>query len=480
MYPQSPYPVSSQFGGTYAPYVSPKRPIVIPFLSNGFLFVQSITILLSVLAGMTLFFYNFSFWQVMLIWIIIGTVNILNLPFLIGSWEKLDEHYETELQYVVSLLDKIKKEHMYRSQNRGGWDSYYGDIAGIQFQISPLLNRQRIPKEMKYIITLLFITPIWPVAFYLIHHKMMAELRKHDHVLNEVYRELESAGRNLGLEIITPYMAHGTVTKNRELYLYGFIAAFCIIGYLLVFYHPSSGFFGLFWSYMLIRDVNDHSQRHLDKIEVYREYDLHVSVQNSISTKEIGNLSNLDIQSRTQILQPYRSTGYSPMLLYIVFVTGATSGFIAMFTNTIYMLLGFPIGLFSVNLFLLFVVTIIAPVVEESSKIFALWILKTEEETRFRTIHWVLMGVVAGLGFAILEDYAYFQSFWIQYSPHGSYLILLMRLSFPVHLLASATAGFGVAEWKRTDNPRLFIFWLIVAMFIHGTYNLLVTIGVSQ
>jgi RsiW-degrading membrane proteinase PrsW (M82 family) len=478
MYPQSPYLPPSQMVGALYPQDNVQRPVIIPFLSNGFLFIQSMTLLISILIGLILFFYDFTIYQLFLYWFIVGGVYLLTVPFLLGSWERLDDHFESETQYVLFRYNKIIEANMNRTRQNMGWDPVDGQIAAIQYQISPLINKRRIPKNRKYLFYLLFFLPIWPLVFFFILYKLMSQLSEHDHIFNGIYNELDSASRVLGLEMDTLPTVQGTVSSSREIQLYSFIAVFNIVGFLMVFYHPCAGFFGLFWSYMLIRDINKHSQKHLDVMEIKKDRNYQIMFQNVYSSLQ-GNLPiNPGMGVHTQIPKAYQTANYSFLLLYVVFAAGATSGFIAMFTNTLYMLGAIPIALFSANLFIIFVVTIIAPVVEESGKIFALWILKTEGTFKLKTIHWVLLGTIAGLGFALLENYVYFQRFWVDYSPATSYHLLLMRFQFPVHMLASATAGFGIAEWKRTENARLFFIWLIVAMFIHGSYNYLVTVAV--
>lgn len=155
---------------------------------------------------------------------------------------------------------------------------------------------------------------------------------------------------------------------------------------------------------------------------------------------------------------------------------GAISGFIAGWANVSYLGLAVPLFFIRPDLFVIFVVSVIAPLIEEPIKPLGLYFLKEEEKIVLHPRDWILLGTFAGLGFGLLENGVYaFQA--SVYGAAAALTLLGLRtlLSLPLHMIATTISGFGVGLWARTGNARYFLKFLVMAMFIHGFYNFTVT-----
>ena len=155
---------------------------------------------------------------------------------------------------------------------------------------------------------------------------------------------------------------------------------------------------------------------------------------------------------------------------------GALSGFIAGWANTSYAGLAVPLYFIKPSLFIIVVVSIVAPLVEEPIKPLGLYFLKEEEKITLRFRDWVLLGTFAGLGFALLENGFYaFQV--LTYGTAATLTLLGLRtlLCVPLHMIATTITGFGIGLWAWTGNARYFLKFLVFAMFVHGFYNFTVT-----
>jgi len=163
--------------------------------------------------------------------------------------------------------------------------------------------------------------------------------------------------------------------------------------------------------------------------------------------------------------------------LLICLGLGALSGFIAGLANFYYM--GYAIILFFLNpsTFVVAVVSIVAPFVEEQIKPLGLYLLKEEEKISLKVKDWTLLGLFAGFGFGLLENGLYA----FQVLSHGVTVGLMLfglrtLISLPVHMIATSITGFGIGLWARTERVSYFLKFLVLAMFIHGLYNFIATI----
>jgi len=157
---------------------------------------------------------------------------------------------------------------------------------------------------------------------------------------------------------------------------------------------------------------------------------------------------------------------------------GALSGFIAGIANTVYAGQAVPLYFIRPSLFIIFVVSVVAPFVEEQIKPLGLYFLKEEEKVSLSLGNWAILGTFAGLGFGLLENSLYaFQTF--AYGAHAALTLLGLRtlVCIPIHMIATTITGFGIGLWAKTNKARYFLQFLIIAMLIHGFYNLAVTMA---
>jgi RsiW-degrading membrane proteinase PrsW (M82 family) len=156
---------------------------------------------------------------------------------------------------------------------------------------------------------------------------------------------------------------------------------------------------------------------------------------------------------------------------------GATIGFVAAFGETLYQPILIPILFFNQSLFSVVFATTIAPFVEEPSKPIGLLLLKEEEKLNFTLSGWTVLGSLAGIGFGFMENVVYAVAVG-SYGLNVSLTLFLMRglLTAPLHGITATLTGFGIGLWQRSGNIRYFVTTLIVAMVIHGSFNLLASI----
>ena len=156
---------------------------------------------------------------------------------------------------------------------------------------------------------------------------------------------------------------------------------------------------------------------------------------------------------------------------------GAAAGFVAAFGESFYQPLAIPVLIFSQPLFPIVIATAIAPLVEEPAKSLGLLLLKEEEKLTFEIADWAVLGSLSGIGFGFMENIVYALAV-LGYGVNVSLALFLMRglLTAPLHGITATLTGFGVGLWQRSGNARLLAIPLIVAMVIHGSFNLLVSI----
>lgn len=160
----------------------------------------------------------------------------------------------------------------------------------------------------------------------------------------------------------------------------------------------------------------------------------------------------------------------------ICFGLGAISGLVAAFAETNYSIFAIPV--FFAGLGMIDVGAVIfAPLVEEPSKLLGLFLLNTEEHLHLRLLHWVVLGAVAGMGFGLLENVAYFFSTYSSSGYAEAILTVLVRtlLSLPTHMTATSITAFGLGLWANDDRKDMFFVFLVIGMLIHGAYNFAVS-----
>jgi len=167
----------------------------------------------------------------------------------------------------------------------------------------------------------------------------------------------------------------------------------------------------------------------------------------------------------------------TPGLIAIAMAFGAVAAIPAVFlemTGTV----GFiVVGVQEIDLLTILAVVVLAPVVEETVKPLGLYLARYELRNNLRLIDWALLGLMAGLGFKILEDLLYiFVYFNAEYGTEGMLAGALMRTHFPTHLLATSITGFGIGIWHQSRRVWPFVLSLLIAITIHAVFNLSMTI----
>jgi RsiW-degrading membrane proteinase PrsW (M82 family) len=115
-------------------------------------------------------------------------------------------------------------------------------------------------------------------------------------------------------------------------------------------------------------------------------------------------------------------------------------------------------------------VVLVAPIVEECVKPLGVYLIEKEDGLRLTMNDWAMLGLFAGLGFAIPEDLLYAAGV-IGYGTGASLALLGLRLLLPLHLLASMLAAVGVGMYRRTRNPVDFAVMLVPAICLHALFN---------
>ncbi len=156
---------------------------------------------------------------------------------------------------------------------------------------------------------------------------------------------------------------------------------------------------------------------------------------------------------------------------------GAIAGLIAAFGETLYIGVAAATLIVSGSLLTLALAVAIAPLVEESTKPLGLLLLKEDERLRFDLPSWALLGSLAGVGFGFAENVVYFFAA-LPYGLGVSFSLLFMRglLTVPLHAMTTTITGFGIGMWQKSQNARLLLICIVIAMIIHGSMNLLASL----
>jgi len=175
----------------------------------------------------------------------------------------------------------------------------------------------------------------------------------------------------------------------------------------------------------------------------------------------------------------YRFAKYqiSPVVFLIVLLIGAAAIFPAILLQNLLLNLGPSSG--RAALFYEFFFRI--AFTEEASRMLLLFIfslvsgiLKPAQDSREQPLSWSVvkrgaaLGLVAGLGFAILENTIYA-------AKNMDINLLLLRAVTAAPLHAACGSRVGAAAVMLRTNPVQAIFRLLTAIAIHGIYNLMVT-----
>jgi RsiW-degrading membrane proteinase PrsW (M82 family) len=133
----------------------------------------------------------------------------------------------------------------------------------------------------------------------------------------------------------------------------------------------------------------------------------------------------------------------------------------------------------------LFFFLVVAPI-EETVKWAAVRVYAYKTETFDAVIDGVVYGAVAGLGFAAIENLIYIVNIYVQTADAGAAaqlgsvtnLATLRAFVGPGHVIYSAFAGYylGLAKFNPDNRGPIVVKGLLLAVFIHGLYNTLVSV----
>lgn len=170
--------------------------------------------------------------------------------------------------------------------------------------------------------------------------------------------------------------------------------------------------------------------------------------------------------------------------VFAMFMWGVMSTLVAFFVNTT-VLQGLDMFVPS-GLALVLSAVLVAPVVEETAKGLGLFILSGHHEYS-STFDGIIFGFAVGMGFAAVENWLYFVARYGPVTAGGLlpwvYLILYRSLLGSLsHGCFTAALGGVIGFFKSRPGLRrhtlvAFVIGLPLAMFLHGTGNLIVIIG---
>ena len=121
--------------------------------------------------------------------------------------------------------------------------------------------------------------------------------------------------------------------------------------------------------------------------------------------------------------------------------------------------------------------------VEEGVKLLAVRLYAFRDDRFDAVIDGAVYGAIAGLGFATIENTIYITSQTaadggLQTLAAGGGIATVRALAGPGHVIYSAIAGYylGLAKFNPDDAGPIVVKGLLIAAFVHGAYNVLVSI----
>lgn len=128
-----------------------------------------------------------------------------------------------------------------------------------------------------------------------------------------------------------------------------------------------------------------------------------------------------------------------------------------------------------------FLVVVVAPVVEEIGKFLVVYWFVFRRPVFDEPVDGIVYAVTAALGFAALENFVYLFAAYSETLTLPLELSLLRAvLSVPGHALMSSMWGYALGQSLVTPHPlgtRLIYHGLLLAIFLHAAFNLLVGAG---
>lgn len=404
----------------------------LPKLSKVIL-VQSISLIICIIVGMILFFTRASFIYHIIGILLTGPIYAINLPYLVRFLRVTKFEINNR---IINLNNQVQNKVNTRNPNINNQHS----STSFNYLINSKLSESSSDKPIlnRYLLIFSFFTPFWPVIFYFTLFKITKKIYEYQNLRKEVSSLFQDDS----------FLRDSTIGDNSKFTLslksitfFGIVSIISIVGFGITFYIAGVGFFALFWTILLYKSISMYNK---------------------------GRKSSWSNISKKPKKFPYH-------MIVAALCFGATAGLIASFTNTLYGAVITPVYMYEPTVYTIILVSVVAPLVEETTKVSGFFL--TKEKNTFPLYGWVVLGIFAGLGFALLEDYVYFQRFFLSYSIKDSLLMLLMRLSFPVHLIGSGLAGLGIGMWKRSGRIFHLIVFTTLAVLVHAIFNFLMAIG---
>jgi len=297
----------------------------------------------------------------------------------------------------------------------------------------------------------IFLIPLgWIILFFLL---LRYQTQSHYDREKRFWKEVIRVAGALGIQPPAETSMADHVMPLRHTPAYSVLNVFAVISGFIssLFFLP--GVFFIVWVHIILKDT----QVHLDGAAH------HLGAPHGDRRRPVSERSLK------------RTPGFREAFILALFA-GGVSGFVASITNTVYFFSSVVFLMVSPSLFILFVVSVIAPLVEESAKPFYLYLLKLEDRPMFTVGQWTMLGFAAGLGFALMEDVIYISRIIPGNGLDAGLRLLLLRLSFPVHMMGTALAGAGIGLWQRTNRVTHFTNLIVISMVIHGLYNATVSL----
>jgi len=398
--------------------------------------IHSISLLITLILGMTLFFLQTPSIYFVYVLFLTGPIYSTNLYYLVKYLDFMEWKINGLLRGLDSERRKQKSSSELSAEQRSKLTAYNYLLNSAFSEVrAGIINR-------KFLYVSMF-TPVWPFTFYYALYRLFGFISNYEDLTeNYLNSDLPSFPSNKGSK-----KDYNTLFKTSQKHkiLFTSFALISIIGFALTFYMISVGFFALFWIVLLHNRLSAYIEK--------------------------------DVNETTSLLERSDKKYINASLVIAFLCFGATSGFLAMFSNTFYMSLSSPLGLISPMVLLFFVVSVIAPVIEEPVKVAGFFLIDEKRSKQIPLFYWALFGLIAGFGFALIENYTYFQTFFLQFSTRDSLYLLLLRFSFPVHMIGSALAGLGIGLWRKKNSLLYLVLFVLLAILLHGSYNFIVTWG---
>jgi len=167
-----------------------------------------------------------------------------------------------------------------------------------------------------------------------------------------------------------------------------------------------------------------------------------------------------------------REPGLTIGLALLAMAFGAVAAIPAMIFESIGSAGAFFIAAGSADIVVIATVVLIAPIVEEVAKPFGLYLAHFDLKPSLTLKQWAMLGFLAGLAFALLEDLLYV---FIYSGPalgsDGMLATAAIRLHTPVHMLCTTITGFGIGMWHQSRRIEPFAAALAMAVLIHVFWN---------